>query len=268
MPGTGTAIDTAAYLDRIGHRGDTAPTLQTLREIHLAHLYAVPFENIDIHLGRPIVLDEVSLFDKMVRRRRGGFCYELNGLFAALLRELGFAVTLVGAEFPREPGEPSPDLDHLTLLVQTTDRDTPVLADVAAGRGSFAVPLRTDTEEEQAQPEAGASFRLLPEGDATRLWRRAPDDEWEREYLFTRIPRQLDDFNEGCRFHQTSPASHFTQQRMSTLLTPEGRITLAGQRLITTRNGAREERGLGDESQVEDALRTHFSIDLNLYPDI
>jgi N-hydroxyarylamine O-acetyltransferase len=266
MTRTTHTIDTAAYLDRIGYRGDTAPTLQTLRGIHLAHLYAVPFENLDIHLGRTIVLDEVSLFVKVVRRRRGGFCYELNGLFAGLLRELGFGVTLLGAAFPREPGEPGPELDHLTLLVQTEDSASPVLADVAAGRGTFAVPLRTDTEEEQAQPEAGASFRLLPEGDATRLWRRSPEGEWEREYAFTRIPRQLADFADGCHFHQTSPASHFTQQRMSTLLTPEGRITLAGQRLITTRNGAREERDLGGESQVQNALRACFGIDLDLDP--
>lgn len=97
-------IDAAAYLDRIGHLGSATPTDETLRRLDLAHLLTVPFENLDIHLGRPIVLDDQKLFDKFVRRRRGGFCYELNGLFAALLRELGFDVTMLAAQFPRDDG--------------------------------------------------------------------------------------------------------------------------------------------------------------------
>ena len=256
-------IDVVAYQERIGYRGPLEPTLPVLRALHLAHLRAVPFENLDIHLGRPIVLDERRLFDKIVRRRRGGFCDELNGLFAALLREIGFAVTLLGAQYPRDDGTPTPELDHLTLLVRCEKRDEPLLADVGAGRTSFAYPLSTGVAQEQAQPDVGATSRLLPERDACRLWRREPGAAWEREYRFTWRLRHLADLAEGCHFHQTSPHSHFPRKRLATLLTPEGRVTLSELRLITTVAGTRTERELPDEATVQAALRTMFDLDLD-----
>src|SRR5206468_7848795 len=106
------------YLQRINYRGEQTPTAATLRELHRAHLLTAPFENLDIHLGRPILIDQDVLFDKIVRRRRGGFCYELNGLFALLLRGLGFEVTLLSAGVARANGDFGPDYDHLTLLVE------------------------------------------------------------------------------------------------------------------------------------------------------
>src|SRR5258706_8881452 len=115
-------MDITAYLNRIAHRGPIEPTGETLRALHLAHLLAVPFENLDIGLGRPIVLDQAALFDKIVVRRRGGFCYELNGLFAALLRALGFEVTMLSAGVGRAGGGFGPEFDHLTLLVTTDHR--------------------------------------------------------------------------------------------------------------------------------------------------
>ena len=111
-------MDLPAYLRRINYRGEQSPTAATLRELHRAHLLAVPFENLDIHLGRTILLDQDALFDKIVTRRRGGFCYELNGLFALLLRGLGFEVTLLAAGVARATGGFGPEFDHLTLLVR------------------------------------------------------------------------------------------------------------------------------------------------------
>src|SRR5690242_3051518 len=111
-------MDLQAYLQRINYRGEQKPTAAILRELHRAHLLAVPFENLDIHLGRPILLDQDALFDKIVRRSRGGFCYELNGLFALLLRGLGFDVTLLAAGVARADGGFGPEFDHLTLLVK------------------------------------------------------------------------------------------------------------------------------------------------------
>jgi N-hydroxyarylamine O-acetyltransferase len=254
-------IDTTAYVERIGYRGDLAPTAETLRALHLAHQRAVPFENLDIHLGRPIVLDEELLFDKIVRRRRGGFCYELNGLFAELLRQLGFDVTLLAAQFPAEDRTVNPELDHLVLLVRAADVEQPLLADVGGGRGSFAYPLLAQTSEIQEQPIAGAGFRLLPEGERCQLWRQEPDGEWERSYAFTWQPRQLLDFAEACWFHQTSPESHFTQKRICTLLTETGRITLSEHRLITTVNGTRSEEELDDTAYAE-TLRAAFGFEL------
>lgn len=257
-------IDVPAYQQRIGYTGPLEPTLPVLRSLHLAHLIAVPFENLDIHLGRPILLDEAHLFEKVVRRRRGGFCYELNGLFAALLREIGFDVTMLGARFPSDHEEGTPELDHLTLLVRCQDEPEPVLADVAAGRGSFPCPLRTDTREPQAQPMARSSFRLLPEGEACRVWRQPDGGDWEREYLFTWRPRQYREFEEGSRFHQTSPRSHFTRMRLVTRVTPAGRITLTDRRLITTTDGVRSEEELHSEADYVRALQDHFGIDLDI----
>jgi len=159
----------------------------TLNALHLAHLYAVPFENLDIHLRRQLSLDQAALFDKVVTRRRGGFCYELNGLFCALLRELGFRVTMLSAEVARQSGGFSPAFDHLALLV---DLDEPWLADVGFGNG-FRLPLRLNEPAQAAtglrntvsrssrgrsptSPNAATSIRRLPSPishrDASAPW--------------------------------------------------------------------------------------------------
>ena len=107
----------SAYLHRLGVRGPVPPTAKTLHQLHEAHLLAVPFENLSIHWQEPIVLSDDALFEKIVVRRRGGFCYELNGLFAALLRSLGFNVTMLSAEVADDRGEFGPPFDHLALAV-------------------------------------------------------------------------------------------------------------------------------------------------------
>src|SRR5690349_12724718 len=126
-------FDVSAYLSRIAYDGPVAPTLPVLQAVHLAHLRSVPFENLDLHLGRPISLAEEDVYAKVVLGRRGGFCYELNGLFAALLREMGYEVALLAAQFPLPDGRVPIDFDHLVLRVEAPGVE-PVLADVAAGR--------------------------------------------------------------------------------------------------------------------------------------
>jgi N-hydroxyarylamine O-acetyltransferase len=255
-------LDVAAYLARIAYDDPVQPDWATLRALQLAHLRTVPFENLDIHLGRTILLEQDHLFHKIVRQRRGGFCYELNGLFAMLLREIGFTVTMLGARFPRDDDLPAPELDHLTLLVRCRDRQYPVIADVAAGRGSFPTPLRIDTDEAQPQPEVSSVFRIQAEQDKYQLWRQPDGGDWEREYQFDLQPREFAEFQAGCEFHQTSPHSPFTQNRLCTILTPTGRITLSGNTLITTANGVRSECEL-DAAGQQQALRDHFAIDLD-----
>src|SRR6267142_5206908 len=115
-------MDTQAYLKRINYTGPSAPGAETLRLLQVAHLRTVPFENLSIHSGEPIVLDDEALFEKIVRRRRGGFCYELNGLFAALLRALGFEVAMLSAEVANAEGEFSRDFDHMALMITIEER--------------------------------------------------------------------------------------------------------------------------------------------------
>src|SRR4026208_1567787 len=134
-------MDIQAYLDRIDYQGPLDPNAEPRRALPVAHLLAEPFENLSIGLGWPIVLDKAALFDKIVVRRRGGFCYELNGLFAALLRDLGFRVKLLSAGAARPGGGFAPEFAHLTLLVDCPQRrQTRWLADVGFG-DSFREPL-------------------------------------------------------------------------------------------------------------------------------
>ena len=122
--------DAAAYLDRIGARAPERPDLPSLRRLMRSHLASVPFENLSIHLGEVIRLSDEALLGKIVDRRRGGFCYELNGAFAWLLRDLGYRVTMLGARV-YGGGQLGPPYDHMTLVV---DLDEPWLVDVGFGR--------------------------------------------------------------------------------------------------------------------------------------
>jgi N-hydroxyarylamine O-acetyltransferase len=238
-------MDVRAYLDRIGYQGSLTPSADVLRSLHRAHMFTVPFENLDIGLGREIVCDEERFLHKVVDERRGGFCYELNGAFAALLRALGFHVTLLSARVPRDDGSGGPEFDHLTLRV---DLDVPWLADVGFG-DSFVEPLRLKPGTEQKQ--FGRVYRLSSVEGGFRLDSKAEsektEDEWKEEYLFKLKPRQLAEFAPMCRYHQTSPDSPFTRKRVCSRATPEGRITLSDGKLIETRNGVREERVLEDD---------------------
>ena len=146
-------FDAGAYLDRIVYDGPTEPTAATLAGLHRAHMLAVPFENLDLHLGLRNVLDPGHVFDKVVRRRRGGWCFELNGLFALLLEHLGYPVTRYAAAVVLSD-PPTRDFAHLTLRV---DLDDPWLADVGFG-DSFTGPLRLDEAGDQLRE--GRPYRL------------------------------------------------------------------------------------------------------------
>ncbi len=268
-------LDTAAYLARIGYSGSTTPTLATLRALHRAHLLTVPFENLDIGLGRPIVLDEGVLCAKIVGRRRGGFCYELNGLFAALLRALGFRVTLLsaGVRHSITAAGPTfgPDYDHLCLRV---DLDAPWLVDVGFG-DAFLHPLQLNSDAEQIDsgrdqpilisPTEGIwtdRHRIVAEGAWRHLQRRSWGGEWHDRYRFTLISRAWAEFTPMCHYHQTAPESGFTQRRTCTIATPSGRVTVGESHLIVTTGMARQETTFTDESARVQALREDCGIDL------
>ncbi|WP_141621026.1 arylamine N-acetyltransferase [Myxococcus sp. AB036A] len=244
-------FDVARYLERIGVGAE-----QSLTRLHRAHLEAVPFENLDIHLKRPIRLDTDALFEKVVVQRRGGFCYELNGLFARLLTALGHRVTLLSAGVATAPDGSAygPDFDHLALQVE--DEQGRWLADVGFGE-CFTEPLRLDTHDVQVR--SGRAYRLSPEGEDLILWSEKPSG-WEAEYRLSLVPRQLADFEGMCRYHQTSPDSIFTQRRLCTRATPEGRITAKEGTLVLTRSGVRTEQPLPDEDALRRALVEHFGV--------
>jgi N-hydroxyarylamine O-acetyltransferase len=257
-----TAMDIDAYLQRINYSGSRVPSVDTLRQLHRAHLRTVPFENLSIHANEPIVLNDTALFRKIVENRRGGFCYELNGLFAALLRALGFKVEMLAAGVAKgnaESGvvEYGPIFDHMTLIVTLEER---WLADVGFG-DSFVLPLRLDDTREQI--EGNQTYRILENDSQRILWRRNGNEVWQPQYRFTLDPYNFPDYEEMCHFHQTSPESHFTRNRICSRATEDGRITLSGMRLITTNEAHREEVTLESQAEYDRILRELFGIALN-----
>jgi N-hydroxyarylamine O-acetyltransferase len=242
-----------AYLERIDYSGSLEPAAETLRALQVAHLRAVPFENLSIHAGEPIVLNEDALFGKIIDNRRGGFCYEANGLFAGLLRALGFEVTMLSAGVATSDGGFGPDFDHMTLMVTLEER---WLVDVGFG-DSFLEPLLLDSREEQVQ--GTRAFRIVDDNNHLILQRRDDGGDWQSQYRFTLQPHTFADYEQMCHFHQTSPESHFTKAPLCSLATAGGRVTLSGLRLITTSAQQRSEQPLPRDS-FNQILRDQFGI--------
>jgi N-hydroxyarylamine O-acetyltransferase len=238
-------LDTGAYLARIGLR---APP-KTLAELQVAHLLAVPFENLDIGAGIPVSMEPDAIWDKVVRRRRGGFCYELNGLFARLLGALGYTVTVLSAQVMHRDGRESHEYEHLTLRV---DLDEPWLVDVGFGDAfRDPMPLRADSEFVDA---LGRTYRLSVDGEAWEL-----GDEERAQYRFTLTPRTFAEFEPMCRWQQTK-SPWFTGHRICTIATPDGRRTLLDDRLIVHSGGETTEREV-EEAEVPELLSSLFGIE-------
>ncbi len=249
-------MDIDAYLRRINYSGSRQACAASLRELQRQHLFTVPFENLDIALGTPICLDLRALYEKIVRRRRGGFCYELNGLFGELLTVLGFQVQMLSARVRREDGGFGPEFDHMILRVQVEEG---WLVDVGFG-DSFLNPISFHAGgSDQAN---GCRYVLASAGDQWQLLR---EDDRERLalYTFRDVPHTLNEYEEMCAFHQTSPESHFTQTWVCSRATPEGRITLANMRLMVTRDGKREEVLLSTEADLRRHLQQVFGVELD-----
>lgn len=248
-------IDTARYLERLGLHTAPPTGLEGLRILHEAHMRSVPFENLDIRAGVPIVLDLDRLFDKVITRRRGGFCYELNGLFAALLTQLGFRVELLSGQVwhgrQRIFGEP---YDHMALRVRLPEGDH--LADVGFG-DLFLHPLPMLLDVDLR--DGPRNYHLVRDVDGHLVLRRWNGRDHGPIYKFSEAPCELRAFEPMCAWHQTSPTSHFTQRTICTKALPDGRITVTDKRLIMTRNGVREERSL-DRPGFHEAMRTYFGM--------
>jgi len=247
-----------AYLHRIGAERPLVLDAAALSALHRAHLLAVPFENLSIHLAEPISLGEDDLIGKIVTMRRGGFCYELNGAFAALLEALGAQVVRVAARVYGN-GRPGPPFDHLALVVRLADGSGPWLADVGFGSHS-TYPLRYDSRDGQDDP--GGRFLLAdtPDGDVDVLRDGQP------QYRIERRERSLADFAPTCWWQQTSPESHFTRSTICSRLTDDGRISISGRTLILTSGGSRAEQQLPGDGAVLAAYRDHFGITLDRVP--
>lgn len=250
-------MNVPAYLARIGYSGPVTPTAEVLRALHRAHMLRVPFENLDIPRGRKLVVDQEACARKIVDERRGGFCYEMNGAFAALLQAIGFQVTLLSARVVRQDGSFGPEFDHLTLRV---DLDRPWLADVGFG-DSFVEPLRLLPGI--AQKDGSEIYRITEAVNVLQLEKWDSAETWKPQYRFSLQARHIGEFAEMCNSHQTSPDSSFTHKRLCSRATPDGRITLSDMKLVITRNGNKEERTLCSEEEWRTVLREYFDVMLD-----
>jgi N-hydroxyarylamine O-acetyltransferase len=249
------------YLKRIHYTQPVKPDVDTLHGLQLAHLYSVPFENLDIGLKRSIKINEADIWNKLVVNQRGGFCYELNGLFAWLLKEIGFEVTYLNARVFNREGNLGIDFDHLALLVQIPGQGDHWLADVGFG-DSFNEPLSFETHEEQVQ--GLRAYKLEQTSEGYIVWQKDYDGTWERQYYFDLQPHEFPkEYEAACHYHQTSPQSSFTRGSIISRATPDGRVSLEDGRLIITVNGQRTERLLKSQQEYDALLKEHFGIVLN-----
>jgi len=253
-------MDVERYLNRINFTDPVLQDTETLHGLQLAHMKTVPFENLDIGHKRPIKLNDQALWEKIIVQNRGGFCYELNGLFAWLLKQIGFEVTHLNARVFDREGNLGIDFDHLALLVQIQGQTKRWLADVGFG-DSFTEPLSFDDIAEQIQGLRAYSLEHIPEGHV--VWQRNYDGTWERQYFFDLQPHKFpEEYEPACLYHQTSPESSFTRRSIISRATPNGRVSLEDHRLIITQNGQRTEQLLKTRDEYHALLKEHFGVSL------
>ncbi len=265
-------MDVQRYLSRIGYTGPVEVSLDVLRSIHTCHLMSVPFENLTTHSGGRVQLDLPLLYDKIVNQRRGGFCYEMNGLFSWLLSKLGFQVTLLSGQVKSLfTGRYGPPFDHITMVVTLDEQRW--LCDVAFGGPGYSAPLSLETGGPQEQghrvyrirEDEGMHFFELQQEENT-----GADADWAEIYKFTLEPQCLEDFAEMCLYHQSSPHSVFFCKSICSVLKPGERLTYSGHKLKSTTfptEGTGGElktttRELKDE-EIPAVLAEHFGIVLN-----
>ena len=246
-------MDLAAYFKRIDYQGKFEPSLKTLQALHRAHLLSIPYENLDIHLGKTLVLDEAAIFEKIVHQGRGGWCFEMNGLFARVLRELGFEVSLLGGAVNRLEKGNETKMEHLVLLVEL---DRPYLADVGFGNG-FLEPLIL---QEGVQQQQFLDFRL--ERLDTDWWRYHNHKHGGPSFDFRLEPYQLSDFADKCHELQTSATSGFVRLSVCHRHKPESIISLRGAVLQTVSNEGFSEQTLDSFTAYEKIMAEQFSLRL------
>ncbi len=249
-------MDIQQYLSRIHYHGDLDINPDTLADLQRCHLRSVPFESLDIFLNYGIELDLERIYDKVIKRGRGGFCYELNGLFCWLLENTGFEVTRLSGRVMSDQNQ-GREFAHMLLMVKLQET---WVADVGFG-DSFIEPLKLLAN--QVQKQQTGTYRLL-ENENTLILQQESDTDWEDKYQFSLTPRSYSEFSEMCIYQQTNPDSYFAHAPICTILTLQGRITLSGKRLILTEGDKRDEKTIESVPQYQEFLQHHFGIILDI----
>lgn len=244
-----------AYFNRIHFkdRDRMSVSIEVLFRLQRQHLYSVPFENLDIYYGKAIDLRKT--FQKVIINRRGGFCYELNSLFCDLLKSIGFNAVLISGCVSDESGNFGPEFDHMSILVDLDDQF--YLVDV--GFGDFSLePLKVILNESLFDPRG--TFRMRQFNDDRLIVEKIAGKRVIPKYHFSLQEREVDDFKEMCRFHQNDPSSPFKKNRLCSLPTPTGRITLTGNRLRISDADNQSQRTLKSAIEIETVLKEVFKM--------
>jgi N-hydroxyarylamine O-acetyltransferase len=250
-------MNIAQYLNRINYTGGLSPSLNVLKELHKSHLIHVPFENLDIHYGNEIHLDIDKIYQKIVVEKRGGFCYELNGLFHSLLCELGFDTKIISANVYNDKEQKfGKDFDHLAIIVTIAHQD--YLVDVGFGEFIFH-PLKLELDRIQVD-EIG-KFIFQKQENYDFVVSKVEGEVKSIQYVFRTEEKALIEFSEMCKYHQTSSLSHFTHKKLISKPTENGRVTITGNTLKITKDEVEIKNLQFDEDQFADFLMEWFQID-------
>lgn len=253
---TETKLDVQAYLDRIGFTGAIDGSVETLAQLQECHLHTIPYENFDILNGIPLSLEVPDLFDKIVNRRRGGYCFELNALFSWLLRELGYKVTDYFARFWRDEPNPPPKRRHHVLKVEAEGKS--YLCDVGVGG---IVPRRPIQMVEGLVHEQGEeSYKLEQVAAFGWMLYEKKRGEWSEIFSFTEEPQLPKDYIMASFWCEHAPESIFRKSAMVAIRTAEGRNSVNGDEFrIFTKDGVRSFKPETEED-FREALNIYFGI--------
>jgi arylamine N-acetyltransferase len=256
-----TEVDLAGYFNRIGYTGPANATVDTLRALVAAHNRTIPFENLDPLLGIPVVdLGPAALIDKLVHRRRGGYCYEQNGLMAFVLEQLGFGVErLAGRVVWMRTDDALPALTHQLSAVTVPGLADRFLVDVGFGGQTLSSPIRL--EAGPVQDTRHEPYRLREHGDGLMLQAQIRG-EWQPLYMFTTRPQPRIDLEVGSWYVSTYPKSTFVVGLTAALVTDDARWNLRGRNLAVHSGGETERVRFDTAAQVLDTLIDRFGIDL------
>ncbi|MFF1380540.1 arylamine N-acetyltransferase [Streptomyces sp. NPDC058308] len=258
MTWSGEELDLKAYLARLGHTGATKPDLDTLRTLHREHVAAIPFENLEMMLGRPVPLDLPALREKMLHKRRGGYCYEQNLLFAAALERLGFAVTGLGARV-RGGASVTRAVTHMLLKVEVDGEAFHCDAGFGADGLLEPIPLRAGAETQQGEWR----YRIQQEADGVLVLQTEGSDGWFDLYAYTLERRLPVDYVVMNHYTSTHPRSSFIRRPVVQKAAPEVRRRLVGDQLTVARPGrAADERSV-PVGELMDVLDREFGIELD-----
>jgi arylamine N-acetyltransferase len=255
------AADVAAYFGRIGYQGPAEPTVETVYDLVAAHNRSIPFENLDPLLGIPVAdLSAAALSDKLVHRRRGGYCYEHNGLMGYVLDELGFGVErLAGRVVWMNPDGPLPAQTHQVLSVTVPGVDGPLLVDVGFGGQTLTSPIRLEAgpvQETRHEP-----YRIRERGDGYQLEAHIRG-EWQPLYMFSTRPQRRIDLEVGSWYVSTYPNSFFVTGLTAALVTDDARWNMRGRNLAVHRSGETEQIRFDTAADVLDTLTNRFGINV------